>query len=84
MELRGQTAIVTGASGALGSEIALCLGRLGMDCVCHYHCNEEAADGTAALIRSMGGGVCKKLTTEATGDTDFKVYRCIRRHQWFH
>ena len=54
MKLQENTAIVTGASGALGSEIALCLGRLGMDCVCHYHCNEGRADETVESIRSLG------------------------------
>ena len=54
MELAGQTAIVTGASGALGSEIALCLGRMGMDCVCHYHTHADRADETVESIRSLG------------------------------
>jgi 3-oxoacyl-[acyl-carrier protein] reductase len=54
MDLVGKTAIVTGASGELGREIALCLGRRGMDCVCHYHAHADAANETAAAIRAMG------------------------------
>ena len=49
-----KTAIITGASGQLGSEIALCLGRMGMHCVCHYHTHEGRANETVAAIRSLG------------------------------
>ena len=54
MDICGKTAIITGASGQLGSEIALCLGRMGMHCVCHYHHNADKANKTVALIRSLG------------------------------
>jgi NAD(P)-dependent dehydrogenase (short-subunit alcohol dehydrogenase family) len=54
MELAGKTAIVTGASGALGSEIALCLGRMGVDCVCHYRSNAGAAAECADSVTALG------------------------------
>ena len=54
MEIVGKTAIITGASGELGSEIALCLGRKGMNCLCHYHANADRADETVAAIQSLG------------------------------
>jgi NAD(P)-dependent dehydrogenase (short-subunit alcohol dehydrogenase family) len=54
MEYTGKTAIVTGASGQLGSAIALCLGRMGMNCLCHYHTHADRADETVAAIQSLG------------------------------
>jgi len=54
MDFHEKTAIITGASGQLGSEIALCLGRIGMNCLCHYHCNEDRAKETISAIRSLG------------------------------
>jgi NAD(P)-dependent dehydrogenase (short-subunit alcohol dehydrogenase family) len=54
MELKGKTAILTGASGQLGGCIARCLAGMGMDCLCHYHTNAEAAQTCAQSIRQMG------------------------------
>lgn len=54
MEIRGKTAIITGVSGQLGSEIALCLGRRGMHCLCHYHTNKDRAVEVAVSIRQLG------------------------------
>jgi NAD(P)-dependent dehydrogenase (short-subunit alcohol dehydrogenase family) len=54
MEIVGKTAIITGASGQLGSEIALCLGRRGMHCLCHYHTDKDNANETVAAIQSLG------------------------------
>ncbi len=54
MEIIGKTAIITGASGELGSEIALCLGRRGMHCLCHYHTSKGKAAKDAASIRKLG------------------------------
>ena len=58
MDLHGKTAIVTGASGQLGCEIALCLGRRGMNCVSHYHIHEAAARQVVDEILAMG---CKAV-----------------------
>ena len=54
MDFYGKTAIVTGASGALGGRIALSLAGMGMDCVCHYHRHAEAANDCVEAIRAMG------------------------------
>lgn len=54
MKVIGKTAVITGASGQLGSEIALCLAQMGMDCVCHYYTNKHRASETVASIQSLG------------------------------
>lgn len=54
MELKGKTAIITGASGQLGGQIARCQAGMGMDCLCHYHTNAEAAQTCVQSIREMG------------------------------
>jgi len=55
MELKGKSALVTGASGGLGSRIALGLARAGCRCVCHYHSNKEKCEAVVAEIRKCGG-----------------------------
>ena len=62
MDLHGKTAIITGASGELGSEIALCLGRMGIDCLCHCHTHADRAGETVAAIQSLGA---KAVAVEA-------------------
>jgi NAD(P)-dependent dehydrogenase (short-subunit alcohol dehydrogenase family) len=43
MDLKGKTALITGASGKLGSELALALARRGCQCICHFYRNETRA-----------------------------------------
>ena len=54
-ELSGKTALVTGASGAIGSEIARALGAAGAQVLVHYNSNSEAAGALCAEIESAGG-----------------------------
>ncbi len=54
MELKGKTAIITGSSGRLGSEIAKALARAGCDCICHYNRNQQKAEGIIGQIQEMG------------------------------
>jgi NAD(P)-dependent dehydrogenase (short-subunit alcohol dehydrogenase family) len=53
-ELRGRTALVTGASGGIGGAIATAYARRGMHVAVHYLANEAAARET--LARMKGGG----------------------------
>lgn len=54
MELTDKTAIITGASGQLGSCIALVLARRGLDCVCHYHTHDKLIEKLIADIEALG------------------------------
>lgn len=54
LELTGKTALVTGASGAIGSEIARALGAAGATVLVHYHSNAKAAAELCAEIESRG------------------------------
>jgi pteridine reductase len=55
MELRGRTALVTGAGRRLGRAIAIALGERGVAVVVHYHGSESGARETAAAIERGGG-----------------------------
>ena len=52
--LKGQTALVTGASSGIGKAIALSLGRAGADVVVNYVSGSEDAEAVAAEIRRAG------------------------------
>ena len=54
-DLAGKRAIVTGASGALGSAIARRLGAGGAQVVCHYHGSRERAQAALDAVRAAGG-----------------------------
>jgi NAD(P)-dependent dehydrogenase (short-subunit alcohol dehydrogenase family) len=54
MELTGSTAIITGASGNLGSQIAIALAARGLNGLCHFGTNEANACQTADLIKQKG------------------------------
>lgn len=55
LDLSGRAAIVTGASGGIGSGIALRLAEAGAFVLCHYNGNRERAEATVAAIRAAGG-----------------------------
>ncbi|RKY09239.1 MAG: hypothetical protein DRP56_02940, partial [Planctomycetota bacterium] len=69
MDIHGKTAIITGASGQLGSEIALRLGRMGVDCLCHYHVNADKANETVEAIRLLGRKAAAVGADLASADT---------------
>ena len=54
-ELAGKTALVTGASGAIGSEIARSLGAAGATVLVHYNSNRQAAAELCGEIEGGGG-----------------------------
>jgi glucose 1-dehydrogenase len=52
--LKGQPALVTGASSGLGSAVAVALARAGADVVVNYAHDEEGANATVAQIEACG------------------------------
>lgn len=62
MELNGASAIITGASGGLGSEIALSLAAKGLHCLCHYNSNSEKA---GEVVQTILAGGSKALAVQA-------------------
>ena len=55
IDLKGQTAIVTGSSSGLGQACAIGLGREGMNVVVNYHSSDEEAQQTAEQVEKAGG-----------------------------
>ncbi|HKV44767.1 MAG TPA: SDR family oxidoreductase [bacterium] len=55
MSLRGQTALVTGASRGLGKAIACCLGREGAAVCVNYVARDAEAAAVVEAIRAAGG-----------------------------
>jgi 3-hydroxybutyrate dehydrogenase len=55
MKLQGKSAIITGAAGGIGKDIALVFVREGCN-VAIADLNKDAADATAKELQSHGGG----------------------------
>ena len=75
MMLKGKTAIVTGASGKLGAQIALALANAGCKCVCHWNKNESHVKTLLDEIHRLNGlaiAVQADLTTQAGIDDLFE------------
>jgi 3-oxoacyl-[acyl-carrier protein] reductase len=53
MEIKGRTAIITGATGKLASQIVLSLAKAGANCVCIYNSNTLKAKKLAADLRKF-------------------------------
>lgn len=54
-DFEGKTILITGASGGVGRDIALDLGRAGANVVVNYATSEEAAFGIVEAIDASGG-----------------------------
>ena len=68
MQLKGKTALVTGASRGLGEGIALALAELGADIVVNYNSNSVEAEKTKVQVEKLG---CRAITVQANvGDPD--------------
>lgn len=54
MRLEGKKALVTGASGGLGTGICEAFAREGADCLVGYRSDREGAEKTAEIVKSFG------------------------------
>jgi len=65
MEVKGKTAVITGASGQLGAAVAISLAQAGCNCICHYNSNKESAQKAVEQIEASGSkalAVCADLS----------------------
>lgn len=79
MSLAERVALITGASGGIGSAIAVRLARQGAGIIVHYHHNVEAAERTRKRVLEAGGAAlvvqadvtapeaCRQLIEDAGG-----------------
>jgi len=75
MKLQDITAIVTGSTGRLGSEILLALAKAGCNCICHYFRNEKFAAELVKKIKELGQkavAIQADLTSEQQIDALFE------------
>ncbi len=54
-EIKGKTALVTGAARRIGRAVALCLAESGMNIVIHYGTSKQSAEKLQEQIRAAGG-----------------------------
>lgn len=80
MELKGKTALVTGASRGLGKGIALALAEKGADIVINYHSNSIEAEITKAKIEALGRkAILIQADVSDKADVD-RMFEQIKEH----
>jgi len=82
MILKGQVALVTGASRGIGRAIALDLGRLGAHVVVNYATNTPAAEETLReLAQSGGSGELSSFDVSDERQVDSGVKKIVDQHK---
>jgi glucose 1-dehydrogenase len=74
--LKGQAALVTGASSGIGREVAMALGAYGADVVVNYTSSEASAQQTVAEIRKTGN---RAIAVKADVSNEAEVQAMFRR-----
>ncbi|MFA5292084.1 MAG: SDR family oxidoreductase [Phycisphaerae bacterium] len=64
MNIKGKTAIITGATGKLAEAMVLALAEAGANCVCIYHKNSAQAKKLERKIKSITGNVIARSPDE--------------------
>ncbi|MCC7344088.1 MAG: SDR family oxidoreductase [Deltaproteobacteria bacterium] len=70
LELKGKTALITGASRGIGRAVALKLASLGADIAIHYRKNLEEAEALEAELGSRFGVKCSKFAADLSELSD--------------
>ena len=82
MDLKGQIALVTGASRGIGRAIALDLGRLGARVMINYAANHTAAEQTLKQLTDSGGaGELVPFDVSDERQVDGEVKKIVDRHK---
>lgn len=80
MELKGKTALITGATGKIGRVLVPALAREGIHCVCHYYKQEEASRRLTAEVDALG---CRVLAWGADLRDEAQIRELFRRaEEW--
>ncbi len=74
LDLKGQTAIITGASRGIGKAIALNLAETGAEVVVNYSSSSEKAQEVVSLIENLGG---KAYAVQANVSNESSVNQLI-------
>lgn len=97
IDLKGQTALVTGATGDLGRVIAVTLAKCGANIIVHYHANEAKAHQLKDEIIALGskaiivkGDITKEKdiqhiyeeATEKLGEVHIVVANAVIQYEW--
>jgi 3-oxoacyl-[acyl-carrier protein] reductase len=80
LDLRGQTAVVTGASSGIGRQIAVRLAAAGANCLIHAGQNESGARQVAAAVEASG--VNAHVVMADLGDTRQQDRLCDEALSW--
>ncbi|MDO1448540.1 SDR family oxidoreductase [Rhodocytophaga aerolata] len=75
-KLKGQSALVTGASSGIGKAIAIELGRAGAQVIVNYHSSEDGAKDTVKEIEAAGG---KAIAIKADVSKEDQVQRMFKQ-----
>jgi glucose 1-dehydrogenase len=78
--LKGQKALVTGASKGIGEGIAVALGKAGADVLVNYHRDEEGANRCAEAIRRNGTRALVYQADVAKEDQVLAMFDCLFQH----
>jgi len=79
MNVKGKTAIITGATGKLASQIVLSMAKAGANCICIYNSNTVKAKKLAADLRKLKQKtlfISADLTAEENIE---KVFACFEK-----